>query len=115
MGRLVLIIEELINFGSFYYFVALIFDIMLILLCIKMIMENIKVKNNVHFYVARDMSGSLWLYIGKPIRFEKFFACGHGQILVSSDDFPKYGLNIHDFDNLKWEDGPLEVFVNMED
>lgn len=74
-----------------------------------------RMRNKVHFYVARDMSDSLWLYIGKPIRFEKFFACGHGQILVSSDDFPKYGLNIHDFDNLKWEDGPLEVFVNMED
>ena len=72
-------------------------------------------KNKVHFYVARDMSGSLWLYMGKPIRFENFFACGHGQVLVSSDDFPKYGLNIHDFDNLKWEDEPVEVFINMED
>ena len=72
-------------------------------------------KNKVHFYVARDMSGSLWLYMGKPIRFEIFFACGHGQVLVSSDDFPKYGLNIHDFDNLKWEDEPVEVFINMED
>ena len=44
-----------------------------------------------------------------------FFACGYGQVLVSSDDFPKYGLNIHDFDNLRWEDESVEVFINMED
>ena len=74
-----------------------------------------KPKNNVHFYVARDMSGSLWLYMGKPIRFEKFFARGRGEILLSSDSFPKFGLNVHDFDNLKWEDEPVEVFLKLED
>lgn len=71
-------------------------------------------RNNVHFYVARDKSGSLWLYMGKPIRFEKFFACGRGEILSSSDSFQKFGLNVHDFDNLKWEDEPVEVFLNLE-
>ena len=88
----------------------------IIVLCYEYKIRNLsaQLRNKVHFYVARDMSDSLWLYIGKPIRFEKFFACGHGQILVSSDDFPKYGLNIHDFDNLKWEDEPVEVFINME-
>lgn len=71
-------------------------------------------RNNVHFYVARDMSGSLWLYMGKPIRFEKFFARGRGEILLSSDSFQKFGLNVHDFDNLKWEEEPVEVFLNLE-
>ena len=70
-------------------------------------------KNKVRFYVARDMSGSLWLYMGKPIRFENFFARGRGEILLSSDSFPKFGLNVYDFDNLKWEDEPVEVFLNM--
>ena len=89
----------------------------IIVFCYEYKIRNLhtQLRNKVRFYVARDMSGSLWLYMGKPIRFEKFFACGHGQILVSSDDFPKYGLNIHDFDNLKWEDEPVEVFINMED
>ena len=89
----------------------------IIVLCYEYKIRNLsaQLRNKVRFYVARDMSGSLWLYMGKPIRFEKFFACGHGQILVSSDDFPKYGLNIHDFNNLKWEDEPVEVFINMED
>ena len=32
-----------------------------------------KPKNNVHFYVARDKSGDLWLYIGKPIRGDTKF------------------------------------------
>lgn len=70
--------------------------------------------NQVKFYVARDSGGSLWLYMGKPIRFEKFFACGRGEILSSSDSFQKFGLNVHDFDNLKWEDEPVEVFLNLE-
>ena len=74
-----------------------------------------KPKNNVHFYVARDMSGSLWLYMGKPIRLEKFFARGRGEILLSSDSFQKFGLNVHDYANLRWEDKPVEVFLNLED
>ena len=88
----------------------------IIILCYEYKIRNLhaQLRNKVRFYVARDMSGSLWLYMGKPIRFENFFACGHGQVLVSSDSFPKYGLNIHDFDNLKWEDEPVEVFINME-
>ena len=76
--------------------------------------RRIEPKNKVHFYVARDMSGSLWLYMGKPIRFEKFFARGRGEILLSSDSFPKFGLNVHVFDNLKWEDEPVEVFLNLD-
>ena len=89
----------------------------IIVLCYEYKIRNLsaKPKNNVHFYVARDMSGSLWLYMGKPIRFENFFARGRGEILLSSDSFPKFGLNVHDFDNLKWEDEPVEVFINMED
>ena len=32
-----------------------------------------KPRNRVHFYVARDINGSLWLYIGKPIRCSTAF------------------------------------------
>lgn len=69
--------------------------------------RRIEPKNKVHFYVARDMSGSLWLYMGKPIRLEKFFARGRGEILLSSDSFQKFGLNVHDYANLRWEDAQL--------
>lgn len=79
------------------------------------IVKDKKSINKVHFYVARDKDGILWLYIGKPIRKTcTFFSCDCGKILISSEEFSKYGLNIHDFDYLKWEDEPVEVFLNLE-
>ena len=81
----------------------------------KIINLSAKPKNNVHFYVARDMSGSLWLYLGKPIRYAQLFASGRGVVFVSSYKFSKYGLNKNDYDNLKWEDEPVEVVLNLED
>lgn len=30
-------------------------------------------KNKVHFYVVRDKNGSLWLYLGKPVRKDDYF------------------------------------------
>lgn len=88
--------------------------VMLMMCCINIFPKKNNTKNNVHFYVARDMSGSLWLYMGKPIRLEKFFARGRGEILLSSDRFQKFGLNVHDYSNLRWEDEPVEVFLNLE-
>ena len=71
-----------------------------------------KPRNNVHFYVARHKDGSLWLYIGKPYFFKDAKICyATGN---SSLEFEYFGLNINDYDNLKWEDDPVEVFVNKE-
>lgn len=75
-----------------------------------------KPRNNVHFYVARDEDGPLYLFLGKPIRGKHtFFACYHGGTLISSERFSEYGLNENDYANLKWEDEPIEVFLNMND
>ena len=74
-----------------------------------------KPKNKVRFYVARDKNGLLWLYLGKPIRFEHKFVKGHGRALTSSYGFQEFGLNENDYKDLKWEDEPLEVFINIED
>lgn len=74
-----------------------------------------KPKNNVHFYVARDKHESLWLYLGKPIRVAHMFVKGHGRALTSSYGFQDFGLNKDDYTNLKWEDEPVEVFINLED
>ena len=72
-------------------------------------------QNKVHFYVARDMDGVLFLYIGKPVRtIDEFLACNYGKAITSSKYFSKYGLNENDYDNLKWEDEPVEIFLNME-
>lgn len=74
-------------------------------------------KNKVHFYVARDSDGELWLYMCKPIRLKDEF-CLHrkiGKTIISSEGFSNYGLNIDDYANLMWEDEPVEVFLNLED
>lgn len=73
-----------------------------------------KKENNVHFYVARDINGELWLYLSKPIRCADAFYSYHG-VLTSSDDFLKFGLNEDDYTSLKWENEPIEVFLNLED
>ena len=74
--------------------------------------------NKVHFYVARDKNGRLYLYLCKPIRNESLFLSCHkkrGKCLGRDSDLKMFGLNENDYKDLKWEDEPLEVFVNMED
>ena len=44
---------------------------------------------------------------------KKFF--GVGNVPLSQRKIKYLGLNKADYDNLKWEDEPVEVFVNMED
>ena len=75
-----------------------------------------KLKNKVHFYVARDKDGKLWLYIGKPYRYDYEFRTDleKGSSIICSYNFKDFGLNEKDYTNLKWEDKPIEVFLNME-
>lgn len=75
-----------------------------------------KNKNRVHFYVARDKNKLLYLYLDKPIRSRfSFYSDSFGTTITSSYHFSKYGLNEDDYANLKWEDEPVEVFLNLED
>ena len=74
--------------------------------------------NRVHFYVARDKDGFIYLYIGKPERRYGWFAGSYRErsvAIIDENDFKMVGLNQDDFKELKWEDEPVEVFVNMED
>lgn len=74
-------------------------------------------RNKVHFYVARDKNGELWLYIGKPLRVDTRFcpSVRNRVFVLTRYNFESFGLNENDYANLKWEDEPVEVFVNMED
>ena len=73
-------------------------------------------RNKVHFYVARDMDGELWLYLGKPIRGTNEFYCGSDERAFSlAYKIDRFGLKKEDYDYLKWKDEPVEVFVNLED
>ena len=72
-----------------------------------------KPRNRVHFYVARDKNGDLWLYIGKPFRGDTEFYTSY-KVVCLADDLSRFGLKYEDFDSLKWEDEPVEVFLNLE-
>ena len=73
-------------------------------------------RNKVHFYVTREKNGTLWLYMGKPIKKENFYViCNYGIIIASVDRFSGYGLDKNAYANLNWEDEPVEVFLNLED
>ena len=91
---------------------------MFMMVCIGYAAKQEEPVNRVRFYVARDESGILWLYMCKPIRDEALFVSCHekgGRCLGRYSDLRMYGLNENDYKDLKWEDEPLEVFVNMED
>lgn len=98
--------------------ILLIFPGFIVAIIIVLIYE-IKFKspqNNVHFYVARDKDGTLWLYLGKPVRKKESFECNiHGKIIAHSSYFEGLGLNVNDYKDLKWEDEPVEAFLNLED
>ena len=75
-----------------------------------------KLRNRVHFYVARDQNESLWLYIGKPrlgtITYRPTVKC---EIIGGIFVFPVVGLDENDYASLKFGDEPVEVFLNMEE
>lgn len=78
----------------------------------------VKPKNKVHFYVARDIDGDLWLYLGKPERWRyrnSYRTCGCGTLMINERHFNDFGINSDDFKDLKRGDKPVEVFINMEE
>lgn len=90
-----------------------------IMLCAIGVVSNCKIEkphNNVHFYVARDKNETLWLYMGKPIREDEAFQNNrHGYLITNSRSFENFGLNKDDYKDLKWEDEPVETFLDLED
>ena len=124
-----MIMETLNIFNSIYFFIAFVIAAAFMLTMTIKAMGEVqeprnqatrndvqKQTNNVHFYVARDKSGALWLYMGKPIRTSVGFLSSHYcRFLGIGEEFSQYGLNMHDFDNLKWEDEPVEVYINFKD
>lgn len=98
---IVLLLTTLLSFVSF--FIAL--------------SNSLKIgKNKVHFYVTRDKNGELYLWFCKPCRsLEEWIDIDYNPIIASGLEFNHFGLNYKDYDNLKWEDEPVEVFLNLED
>ena len=110
--------EILDNFSSIYCFITFIIGamFMLVTLCIAAMGKMTEPTNKVHFYVARDKNYNLNLYLGKPKRACYYFlSCTNGSHLGDEMHFHRFGLNYKDFKDLKWEDEPVEVFINMEE
>ena len=73
-------------------------------------------KNKVRFYVARDMDSCIYLYLGKPLRRNvEFGTTAKCKCIAAEIEFKNFNLDIKDFKDLKWEDEPVEVFLNLED
>lgn len=90
--------------------------LMLVALSIAAMGKDYEPRNKVHFYVARDKNSELLLYMGKPFRgIDRFHSHINGCIITSEEDFSNFGLNKDDYSNLKWEDDPVEIFINIKD
>ena len=112
--------EILNNFSSIYCVISFVIGavFMLAIMSIVAIGKYKEPSNNVHFYVARDKDGTLRLYMGKPIRRDSaFVSCWKegGKCMGLDSDLRMYGINENDYEDLKWEDEPVEVFLNLED
>lgn len=81
------------------------------------ITKNTQPKNNVHFYVSKDKNGFLALWLGKPLRAKNQWIndVKISVFITYEHEFYRYSLSRKDYKDLKWEDEPKEVFVNLKD
>ena len=55
---------------------------MFMTICIGYAAKQEELANRVHFFVARDMDGRLFLYIGKPIRRREAFYADDKSVII---------------------------------
>lgn len=73
--------------------------------------------NKVHFYLTRDLNGLLTLWFSKPKREGDEWGSNwhsHSIPITYGAEISDFCLNYHDYDNLTWDDEPLEVFINCD-
>ena len=89
---------------------------MFMMVCIGYAAKQEEPINKVHFYVARDKCGKLWLYIGRPFKDSCEYRDNINKgVCLLTGRLNCFKLNYKDYKELKWEDEPVEVFINMED
>ena len=90
-----------------------------VMLCAIAIVSNCKEeepRNKVKFYVTRDINKEFTLWIGRPLLFVGIWLpTEKAHMIITSNNMTAFGLNIDDYKDLKWEDEPVEVFLNVED
>ena len=76
-----------------------------------------KPRNKVHFYVTRDVCGSLELWLGVPHKTTMYYFSRKPttKLLTHGDYITDFGLKPSKYDRLTFNDEPVEVFLNLED
>ena len=99
--------ETLSNFSSIYCFITFVIGavFMLTMLSIAAMCKVKEPRNNVRFFVEKEVFNGYFLYIGN-----KDVMC----YICSNDFFKKFGLNTDDFADMK-EGQIREVFLTLED
>ena len=99
--------EILSNFASIYCYISFVIGavIMLVALAIAAMGKDDVPRNNVRFFVEKEISNSYFLYIENK---------GGMCYICSNNFFKKFGLNPDDFADMK-EGQIREVFINLED
>ena len=97
--------EILSNFASIYCYISFVIGavLMLVALAIAAMGKDYEPRNKVRFYVTCETN-----YRGEIIR-----TLWLGKPYYTKDK--RFGVNEDEYANLKWEDEPVEVFLNMED
>ena len=66
---------------------------------------------------TRDKEEALILWLGKPERGTCMWITGNSLCIddiACEEEIEAFGLNLHDYDNLTWNDEPLEVFITLD-
>ena len=76
-----------------------------------------KPRNKVHFYVTRDVCGSLELWLGVPHKTTMYYFSRKPttKLLTHGDYITDFGLKPSKYDRLTFNDEPVEVLLNLED
>ena len=110
-----IVITKLIMFGVAVVCAVTLAFIVLDFVTDKVDRAYLKKRNRAPLYVARDKDGTLWLYSCKPIRGYTQFYCRYNERIFSlSCKTERFGVKKKDYDYLKWEDEPVEVFLKLE-
>lgn len=120
--------ETLNNFLSIYCLIA--FVIVTVFMFAILSSNKKALRNKVHFYIVRDEYNELYLFLGKPIRKNNIIGKGiwtnatSDVVLLATNGLgtlppfsllSDYNVDENDFKDLKWEDEPVEVIINMDD
>lgn len=115
--------EILSNFASIYCYISFVIGaiFMLVSLAIVAMGKDYEPRNKVRFYVTKDPEyyyrSRPVLWIGLPRRGEHAWCSDKRSqpLAINKESFKNFGINIDDYKNLRWEDEPVEVYLNMED